>query len=122
MMIRKYIDFNEPLTEEKKAELSALKEMSDDDIFYDEDCPPTIEEELEWWRYMMKKYQTRRITKEIIELEKSQMTEEQQVAYDYMNTKKSYIIEILKKSGGMKDCELKAYLKEHPFEYEQKSA
>ena len=122
MLIRKYIDFTEPLTENQKVELKALKEMSDDEIFYDEDCPPTIEEELEWWGYMMKKYNTRRITKEIIEVEKTQMTDEQMAAYEYMRAKKMYIIEILKKTGGMKDYELREYLKAHPFEYEKKSA
>ena len=29
----------QPLTEEQKAELEALKQMSDDDIICDEDCP-----------------------------------------------------------------------------------
>lgn len=103
-------------------QIARIREAAKRPIFYDEDCPPTIKEEAEWWGYMMKKYKTRRITKEIIELEKSQMTEEQLAAYDYMNAKKSYIIEILKKTGGMKDYELKEYLKAHPFEYIKKSA
>ncbi len=36
----------QPLTEEQKAELEALKQMSDDDIIYDEDCPKLTDEQL----------------------------------------------------------------------------
>ena len=36
----------QPLTEEQKAELEALKQMSDDDIVYDEDCPKLTDEQL----------------------------------------------------------------------------
>lgn len=51
-----------PLTEEEKAELAALKNRP---IVYDEDCPPTTEEEVEEAIYLMKKYKTRCLTKEI---------------------------------------------------------
>ena len=40
----------EPLTEEQKARLEALKQMSDDDIVYDEDCPKLTEEQLSQFR------------------------------------------------------------------------
>ena len=40
MLITKVIDLNAPLTPEQEAELDALSKMSDDDIVYDEECPP----------------------------------------------------------------------------------
>ena len=46
MLVRRVIDVNAPLTEEQKAELEYLRNMSDDDIVYDEDCPKLTEEEL----------------------------------------------------------------------------
>lgn len=52
-----------PLTEEEKAELAALRDRP---ITYDEDCPPTTEEETDEAIYLMNKYKTRRITKEIL--------------------------------------------------------
>lgn len=66
MIVRTFINFDEPLTEEEKAELEALKNMKDEDIVYDEDCPPMTDEQLEELDYLMKKYKTRRITKEIL--------------------------------------------------------
>ena len=36
----------QPLTPEQEAELDALAKMSDDDIVYDEDCPPQTEKQL----------------------------------------------------------------------------
>ena len=36
----------QPLTKEQKAELEYLRNMSDDDIVYDEDCPELTDEEL----------------------------------------------------------------------------
>lgn len=50
------------LTEEEKAEIAALKNRP---ITYDEDCPPTTKEETDEAIYIMRKYKTRRITKEI---------------------------------------------------------
>ena len=51
-----------PLTEEEKAELAALKDRP---IVYDEECPPTTKEEADEAIYLMRKYKTRRITKEM---------------------------------------------------------
>ena len=50
MIIRRIIDVNAPLTTEQKARLEALKQMSDDDIVYDEDCPKLTEEQLSQFR------------------------------------------------------------------------
>ena len=50
------------LTAEEKAELAALKDRP---ITYDEDCPPMTEEQLDELDYLIRKYKTRRITKEI---------------------------------------------------------
>ena len=52
----------EPLTEEEKAEIAALKGRP---ITYDEECPPMTKEQLDELDYLMRKYNTRRITKEI---------------------------------------------------------
>ena len=40
----------QPLTPEQKAELEALKQMSDDDIICDEDCPELTDEELKQFK------------------------------------------------------------------------
>jgi len=40
----------QPLTEEQKKRLEALKNMSDDDIVCDEDCPELTDEELKQFR------------------------------------------------------------------------
>ena len=52
-----------PLTAEEKAELAALKDRP---ITYDEDCPPTTKEQADEAIYLMRKYKTRCITKEIL--------------------------------------------------------
>lgn len=52
-----------PLTAEEKAEIAALKNRP---ITYDEDCPPTTKEEADEAIYLMNKYKTRCITKEIL--------------------------------------------------------
>ena len=57
-----FLPKNAPLTEEEKAEIAALKDRP---IVYDEDCPPTTKEEADEAIYLMRKYKTRRITKEI---------------------------------------------------------
>ena len=62
MLVRKMINVAAPLTEEEKAELAALKDRP---ITYDEDCPPMTDEQLDELDYLMRKYNTRRITKEI---------------------------------------------------------
>ncbi len=46
MIVRKVINIYEPLTEEQKAEIEALKNMRDEDIVFDEDCPKLTEEQL----------------------------------------------------------------------------
>ncbi len=46
MLVRRVIDVNAPLTEEQKKRLEILKQMTDDDIVYDEDCRKLTEEEL----------------------------------------------------------------------------
>ena len=40
----------QPLTEEQKIELEALKQMSDEDIMCDEDCPELTEEQLKQFK------------------------------------------------------------------------
>lgn len=63
MLVRKIINVAAPLTEEEKAELAALKDRP---IVYDEECPPMSEAELDELDYLIRKYKTRRITKEIL--------------------------------------------------------
>ena len=63
MLVRKIINVAAPLTEEEKDELAALKNRP---ITYDEECPPMTEEELDELDYLIRKYKTRRITKEIL--------------------------------------------------------
>ena len=47
-----------------------MREYTDDEgITYDEDCPPLTEAEVDETLYLMKKYNTRIITKEIYERE-----------------------------------------------------
>ncbi|MBR3498646.1 MAG: hypothetical protein IKO05_06625 [Selenomonadaceae bacterium] len=62
MLVRKMINVAAPLTAEEQTELAALKDRS---ITYDEDCPPMTDEQLDELDYLMRKYKTRRITKEI---------------------------------------------------------
>ena len=50
MIIRKIINVHAPLTEEQKARLKVLKEMRDEDIVFDEDCPELTEEELKQFK------------------------------------------------------------------------
>ena len=46
MLVRKVIDVNAPLTEEQKARLEILRNMRDEDIICDEECPELTEEQL----------------------------------------------------------------------------
>ena len=46
MLVRRVIDVNAPLTPEQKERLAILRNMTDDDIIYDEDCPKLTEEQL----------------------------------------------------------------------------
>ena len=50
MMVYKWIDVGAPLTPEQETELDALSKMSDDDIVFDEDCPPQTEEQLKQFK------------------------------------------------------------------------
>ena len=45
MIVRKWIDLNAPLRPEQIERLEALKNMKDEEIVFDEDCPPTTKEE-----------------------------------------------------------------------------
>ena len=63
MLVRKIINVAAPLTAEEEAEIDALKDRP---IVYDEDCPPSTKEHLAETAYLMRKYKTRRITKEIL--------------------------------------------------------
>ena len=62
MLVRKIINVAAPLTAEEKAELAALKNRP---IVYDEDCMPLSEECERKNDYIMRKYKTRRVTKEL---------------------------------------------------------
>lgn len=52
MMVRKVIDLNAPLilTPEQKAELDMLADIKDEDIVFDEDCPPQTDEQLKQFK------------------------------------------------------------------------
>ena len=50
MLVTKVIDLNAPLTPEQLERLKILENMSDDDIVYDEDCPPQTPEQLKKFR------------------------------------------------------------------------
>ena len=57
---------DEPLTPEEEAELEVLKGMSDEDIIVDEDCPEFSDEQWAFYDYLMKKYKTNNVTKEMV--------------------------------------------------------
>ncbi|MBR4904675.1 MAG: hypothetical protein IKZ53_08380 [Selenomonadaceae bacterium] len=65
------------MTAEEKAEIAALKNRP---ITYDEDCPPTTKEEADEAIYLMNKYKTRRITKEMWMKEFPERFQKQNVA------------------------------------------
>lgn len=46
MIVRKTIDVSRKLTKEEKEQLKKLAEMKEEDIVYDEDCPPLTEEQI----------------------------------------------------------------------------
>ena len=50
MLITKVIDLNAPLTPEQLERLKLLENMTDDDIVYDEECPPQTEEQLKQFK------------------------------------------------------------------------
>ena len=70
-MVTKFINFDEPLTEVQRARLRALKNRP---IVYDDDCPPMSKDECDHLRYLMKKYNTRIITQESLDLETKSST------------------------------------------------
>ena len=61
-----FLPKNVELTPEEKAEIAALKDRP---IVYDEDCPPMTDRQLDEPDYLIRKYKTRRITKEILPAE-----------------------------------------------------
>jgi len=50
MLVTKVIDLNAPLTPEQLERLKLLENMTDDDIVFDEDCPPQTDEQLKKFR------------------------------------------------------------------------
>jgi len=50
MLVTKVIDLNAPLTPEQLERLKLLENMTDDDIVFDEDCPPQTEEQLKQFK------------------------------------------------------------------------
>ena len=63
MLVSEKIDVNAPLTAEETAEIAALENRP---VVPDEDCPEISDDEAAFYDYLHKKYQTRRISKEII--------------------------------------------------------
>lgn len=61
-----FLPKNAELTAQEQAELDALKDRP---VTYDEDCPPMTEQQLDEIDYLIRKYKTRRITKEILTAE-----------------------------------------------------
>jgi len=50
MLVTKVIDLNAPLTPEQLERLKLLENMTDDDIVFDEECPPQTDEQLKKFR------------------------------------------------------------------------
>ena len=50
MLVRKVIDVSAPLRPEQIERLKLLENMTDDDIVFDEDCPPQTPEQLKKFR------------------------------------------------------------------------
>ena len=50
MLVTKIINLNAPLSPEQLERLKLLENMSDDDIVFDEDCPPQTEEQLKQFK------------------------------------------------------------------------
>ncbi len=57
-----FLPKNAPLTPEEEAEIDALEGRP---IVFDEDCMPLSEDRRQEVQYLMQKYKTRRITKEM---------------------------------------------------------
>ena len=50
MLVTKVIDLNAPLRPEQIERLKLLENMTDDDIVFDEECPPQTEEQLKQFK------------------------------------------------------------------------
>lgn len=50
MLVTKVIDLNAPLRPDQIERLKLLENMTDDDIVFDEDCPPQTEEQLKQFK------------------------------------------------------------------------
>ena len=50
MLVTKVIDLNAPLRPEQIERLKLLENMTDDDIVFDEDCPPQTPEQLKQFK------------------------------------------------------------------------
>ena len=50
MLVTKVIDLNAPLRPEQLERLKLLENMTDDDIVYDEECPPQTDEQLKQFK------------------------------------------------------------------------
>ena len=50
MLVRKVIDISAPLRPEQIERLKLLENMTDDDIVFDEDCPPQTPEQLKQFK------------------------------------------------------------------------
>ena len=50
MLVTRVINVNAPLTPEQKAEIEALRQMTDDDIVYDDEFPELTDEELKQFK------------------------------------------------------------------------
>lgn len=50
MLVRKVIDISAPLTPEQIERLDALDKLSDEDIVFDEECPPQTPEQLKQFK------------------------------------------------------------------------
>ena len=62
MLVRKIIDVAAPLTAEERAEIAALKGRP---IGFDEDCMPLSDDVQQKNLFIMQKYNTRRVTREL---------------------------------------------------------
>ena len=62
MLVRKIIDVAAPLTAEERAEIAALKGRP---IVFDEDCMPLSDDVQQKNLFIMQKYNTRRVTREL---------------------------------------------------------
>ena len=50
MLVTKVIDLNAPLRPDQLERLKLLENMTDDDIVFDEDCPPQTDEQLKQFK------------------------------------------------------------------------